>query len=223
MPSKAKQREAELALHHAIGRCDIAEVSALLKRNVDPNCLGQRFPKFPYAFTALCAAIRVAADAVSPTQAEIDSALDDAGKELGLARVPEPFDKATARARGLQIIQMLLSAGADPNRRGASRTPLSLAAGRYGDIELARLLLDAGAHPDSAGWSLDGRKFYCTAIHEAAGKGFTDVVALLREKGADTKVPDWLDHETPLQVARRRGHPATVRLLEQYEAPKSSR
>ena len=30
------------------------------------------------------------------------------------------------------------------------------------------------------------------------------VVALLCEKGADTTVRDWLDHETPLQVARRR-------------------
>jgi ankyrin repeat protein len=100
---------------------------------------------------------------------------------------------------------------------------LSLAAGDYGDIELTRLLLRAGAHPDSAGWSLDGREIYCTALHEAAGKGFTDVVALLCEKGADTTARDWLDHETPLQVARRRGHQETVRFLEQYEAPKSSR
>ena len=199
MASKAKQREAELALHRAIGCCDIAEVVSLLKQNVDPNCVGQRFEKFPYAFTALCAAIQVAADAVSPTQAAIDDALDDAIRELGLTRVPDPMDKATARARGLEIIQLLLSTGADPNRRGASRTPLSFAAGHYGDIELTRLLLDAGAHPDSAGWSLDGRKIYCTALHEAAGKGFTDVVALLCEKGADTKARDWLGHETPLQ------------------------
>ena len=222
MPSKTKQREAEIALHRAIVRCDIAEVDTLLKQNVDPNCVGQRFQKFPHAFTALCAAIQVAADAISPTQAAIDAALDDAFKELGLARVPEPFDKATARACGLRIIQMLLSAGADPNRRGASRTPLSLAAGHYGDIELTRLLLDAGAHPDSAGWSLDGRKIYGTAIHEAAGKGFTEVVALLCEKGADTTVRDWLEHETPLQVARRRGHPETARFLERFETSESS-
>lgn len=223
MPSKTKQREAELALHRAIRGCDLAEVSALLKQNVDPNCVGQRFPKFPYAFTALCAAIQVAADAISPTKAATDAALDDAAKELGLARVPELLDRATARARSLEIIHLLLSAGADPNRRGASRTPLSFAAGRYGDIELTRLLLNAGAHPDSAGYSLDGRTIYCTAIHEAAGKGFTDVVALLCEKGADTTVRDWLDHETPLQVARRRGHPETVHLLEHRETPKSSR
>ncbi|NOS69491.1 MAG: ankyrin repeat domain-containing protein [Verrucomicrobia bacterium] len=193
-------------------------MSALLKQNVDPNCLGQRDPKFRYAFTALCAAIRVAAYAISPTQAAMDAALDEAGKELGLSRVPELLDKPTQRARSLQIIQLLLSAGADPNRRGASRTPLSMAAGHCGDIELTRLLLDAGAHPNSAGYSLDGRTVYCTALHEAAGKGFTDVVALLREKGADTTVRDWLDHETPLQVARRRGHPETVRFLEKCEA-----
>jgi ankyrin repeat protein len=219
MPSKAKQRAAELALHHAIGICDIAEVRALLKQNVDPNCVGQRFQKFPYAFTALCAAIQMAAKAVSITRAARNAALDEAAKELGLTRMADPLDKASARTDGLQIIQLLLSSGADPNRRGASRTPLSLAAGHYGDIELTRLLLDAGAHPDSAGWSLDGRKIYCTAILEAAGKGFTDVVALLCEKGADTKVRDWLDHETPSQVARRRGHPETVRFLEQYGEP----
>ncbi len=223
MPSKTKEREAELALHRAIGHCDIAEVSALLKRRVDPNCVGQRFQKFPYAFTALCAAVQVAANAISPTQAAIDSALDDVAKELGLARVSESFDKAAARARGLQIIKLLLSAGADPNRRGGSRTPLSFAAGHYGDIELTQLLLDAGAHPDSAGYSLDGRTIYCTALHEAAGKGFTNVVALLYDKGADIAVRDWLDHETPLQVARSRGHPETAHLLEEYEASKSSR
>jgi ankyrin repeat protein len=100
---------------------------------------------------------------------------------------------------------------------------LSLAAGNRGDIEITRLLLDAGAHPDSAGYSLDGRQVYGTAIHEAAAKGFTDVVALLCEKGADTTVRDWLDHETPLQVARRRRHPETVRLLERYGTPESSR
>jgi hypothetical protein len=223
MPSKKKQREAELALHRAIGHCDVAEVSALLKQNIDPNCVGQRFPKFPYAFTALCAAIQVAADAISPTQAAIDAALDDAAKGLGLARVPDLFDKATARTRGLEIIQLLLSAGADPNGRGASRTPLSLAAGHYGDIELTRLLLNAGAHPDSAGYSLDGRTIHGTVIHEAAGKGFTDVVALLCDKGADITVRDLLDHETPLQVARRRDHPETVRVLERYETASPSR
>jgi ankyrin repeat protein len=93
-----------------------------------------------------------------------------------------------------------------------------MAAGHCGDIELTRLLLNAGAHPDSAGYSLDGRTVYCTALHEAAGKGFTDIVALLREKGADTTVRDWLDHETPLQVARRRGHSETVHFLEKCEA-----
>ena len=223
MPSKTKQREAELALHRAIGRCDIAEVSALLKQNVDPNCVGQRFQKFPYAFTALCAAIQLAADAISATRAAIDAALDDAASELSLARVPDTLDKASARACGLQIIQLLLSAGADPNGRGASRTPLSLAAGHYGDIELTRLLLDAGAQPDSAGWSLDGKEIYGTALHEAAGKGFTDVVALLCENGADVTVRDRFDRETPLQVARRRGHPETVRFLERHETANPSR
>ncbi len=223
MPSKKKEREAELALHRAIGHCEIAEVSALLEQKVDPNCLGQRYPKFPYAFTALCAAIQVAADAVSPIQAAIDANLDEAVKELGLRRFPKPLDKPMQRTSGLRMIQLLLSAGADPNRRGASRTPLSFAAGHYGDVELTQLLLDAGAHPDSAGYSLDGRTIYCTALHEAAGKGFTNVVALLYDKGADIAVRDWLDHETPLQVARSRGHPETAHLLEEYEASKSSR
>ena len=122
MPSIAKQREAELALHRAIAFSDIDGVSALLRQKVDPNCVGERTPKFRYAFTALCVAIQVAADAISPAQAAIDTGLEEASRELGLALVPKPFDKASVRARGLEIMRLLLSAGADPNRRGASRT-----------------------------------------------------------------------------------------------------
>jgi ankyrin repeat protein len=218
MPSKAKQRAAELALHQAIGGCEIAEVANLLKQNVDPNCVGQRFQKFPYAFTALCAAIQRAAEAVSPTRAAMDATLESAAKELGLKLAVDPLDKATARAYSLQVIQLLLSAGADPNRRGASRTPLSLAAGHYGDLELTRLLLDAGAHPDGAGCDVDGREVYCTALWEAASKGFYDVVALLRERGADTTIRNRFDRKTPLQIARKRGHARIVSLLERHEA-----
>ena len=138
MPSKATQRGAELALHHAIARCEIAEVAHLLKQNVDPNCVGERSQKFPYAFTALCAAIERAAKAVSPRDAKIEADLDAAAKGLSLA-VMTDLDKVSVRAYSLQIIQLLLSAGADPNRRGASRTPLSLAAGHYGDLELSVL------------------------------------------------------------------------------------
>ena len=114
MLSKAKQRAAEIALHHAIGDCDLAKVADLLKQNVDPNCVGERFQKFPYAFTALGAAIQRAADSASPSRAAIDAALDGAAKELGLTLKTDALDKASARAYSLQIIQLLLSAGADP-------------------------------------------------------------------------------------------------------------
>lgn len=217
MASKQKQREAEIALHDAIRNLRVDEVKRLLAAKVDPNAFDDKSRNFRLAFTALGTAISTAAHTISETRRMIAGA----GAELFPDKPPR--DLKAERAASLEILHLLIAAGADPNRPSLSRTPLSLAA-NTGDGEVTTLLLDAGANPAGECWSplsklprpKGGLAFYGNAIHEAAVKGFTGVVSLLCSRGAD---PLARDHEgkTALQIAREQGHTDIVHFLEQYE------
>jgi ankyrin repeat protein len=85
---------------------------------------------------------------------------------------------AAAASRRLEIVQMLLQAGADPNaRQQEDFTPLHEAAAT-GQLELARLLLDRGAVVNLR--SAHGK----TALGYALQHGKTEVAGLLRSHGA---------------------------------------
>jgi hypothetical protein len=63
-----------------------------------------------------------------------------------------PHDIPGERARSIEIIHLLLSAGADPNLPTRTRTPLSVAVSR-GDAELVALILGAAAEISGLSWS----------------------------------------------------------------------
>lgn len=216
MATKAKQRETEIALHYAIQNGRVDEVRKLLNDGVDPNAVGDKSRGFQYAFTALCAAISAAAHTISEPRA----LMAEAKREL----FPDspPADLQAERTASLEILHALLGAGAEPNRPTLSRTPLSLAVST-GDIEVVKLLLDAGANPAGEGWSpfsklprpKGGLAFYGNAIHEAAGKGFVEIVRLLSERGADVAAKDH-EGKTAFEIARERGNADIVHLLEEH-------
>jgi hypothetical protein len=210
MATQRKQREAEIELEYAIRNKRVGEVKRLISEGVDPNAVGEKTGNFKYALTALCQAVASAGFEISPAAAEFRYALQD----LLVKEIP------SEREATVEIIRVLLAAGADPNRATFSRTPLSLAVHNQ-DIEVATMLLDAGASATGECWSPLSKlpkpkgslAFFCNAIHLAAEKGRLDLVKLLIGRGAD---PSVVDHEgkTALQIARERGHVEVVQRLE---------
>ena len=99
---------------------------------------------------------------------------------------PQPDDPliGAARSGNTQAIATLLAGGADPNQRWGinSWTPLmhAIHKNQKGSVEA---LLAGGADVNARGGS-EG----ITALIIAAGYGYTEIVHLLRDKGADPRV-----------------------------------
>jgi len=212
MASKQKQREAEIALHYAIRNGRVDEVRRLLADGVDPNAFDEKPYNFQFAFTALCTAVSVAADANSPTHKQLIEAINEMQPDK-----PQR-DVEADRAKAMEMLRLLLAAGADPSRPTRTRTPLSLAV-RLGDHEIVGILLEAGADPAGPSWSplselprpKGGLAFFANAIHEAAS-GYFDILRLLCDRGAAIEIRN---HEgrTPLHIAVSYGQKEIVRFL----------
>lgn len=220
MPSKKQQRrESEILMHLAIQNQRVEEVAQRLRDGADPNAFDDRsiLTGTPYAFTALCAAIAAAAHTLSPERATIA----EVNREL--SQDSPPHDILGERARSIEIIRLLLSAGADPNLSTRTRTPLAVAA-LSGDAELVALLLDAGADVAGPSWSPLSMQphpkgsfgFAGHALHEAAQKGHTEVVRLLCARGADVSARDH-EGKTASELAIERGHSEIVQILQSHE------
>ncbi len=201
MAPKAYPRSSELDLHYAIRNGRSEEVARLLREGVNPDAFEDRSRHCALAQTAVCTAISEAASALW-VQGRVT--------KKAIAR----------RERSVTIVRLLLEAGADPNLRTLTRTPLSLAVHKA-DYEVTQLLLEAGASPSGRCWSFLPEKShgkravapYADAIHEAAEKGYTEIVRMLCKHGADLSARDH-SGRTPLQIAR---DPETVRTLKRYE------
>jgi ankyrin repeat protein len=104
---------------------------------------------------------------------------------------------AAARHGHLECVVRLLEAGA--NARAITRTGTSalLMAARYGFVEVARSLVDAGGAQAVAAKDSTGS----TALHEAAGGVYVDVVVLLLSKVTEAAKADLKQAEEA-----RRGH-----------------
>jgi ankyrin repeat protein len=108
----------------------------------------------------------------------------------------------------LEILQILLGFGADPNAVSHNllgNTPLHAAiAGNQ--REAVSLLLQNGANPngvDSGGW---------TPLHLAAHSGADSIARDLLEAGADPTIPN-AQGDTPLSTARQQRHGKVASLL----------
>ncbi|KAJ3216413.1 hypothetical protein HDU67_009467 [Dinochytrium kinnereticum] len=113
----------------------------------------------------------------------------------------------------VDIASILLAADADVDAQDAERrTPIFLSV-TYNNLDLIRLFLDHGANP-----SIAEAGTMATALHVAAASGFTAVVRVLLRGGAFRNPPLAVDGSTPLHLAIRNGHVATVVALRQCGA-----
>jgi uncharacterized protein len=88
-----------------------------------------------------------------------------------------------ARAGSESSVEVLLRHGADPNMRGGVHNWTPLMHAIHGNrLPAAEALLDGGAHVDSRG------HFGETALMMAAGYGYTALVELLLDRGANPRV-----------------------------------
>jgi ankyrin repeat protein len=94
-----------------------------------------------------------------------------------------------------ELIEIMVEAGAEPNRvDGEGRYPLTSAA-RAGRADGVRLLLNVGSEIDAT--NKDGR----TALSHAIEKGWREVVRILLAAGADTERPNSSGQTALLEVA----------------------
>jgi RNA polymerase sigma factor (sigma-70 family) len=113
-----------------------------------------------------------------------------------------------------ETTECLIGQGADINlvsRHPVQVTPLHAAL--FGkQVETARTLIEHGADVNikrgGAGWPRAG----WTALHYAAGFGFTELIPLLLKNGADKELVDDQQH-TPLAVAIAEGQEEAAKLL----------
>jgi ankyrin repeat protein len=161
------------ALHIAIRRGDLALVKALIARGARPD-----------------------ARLVKATPARRLS--DDVGLTRSLVGATPLW--LAAFFGHAEIVSILAAAGADLNA-GANdgSTPLMAAIGRNPQtaVLVARRLLDAGADVNAS--DENG----ATVLHRAVTAGFTDVVRLVAEKGANLEARN-RQGQTPLMLARPR-------------------
>lgn len=116
---------------------------------------------------------------------------------------------SAATAGSVHRMQLLHLAGANVNSRGASGTPLFLAAGE-GRLNAVRYLLDEGADVNLRG------EYGNTALTEATYYGHVSVIKELVMHGADVNVLS--TDGTPLDIAIGRNNVAVVELLKHYGA-----
>ncbi len=133
---------------------------------------------------------------------------------LANAHAPDGFTPLTLAAffGRLLALRLLLDLGADPNlaAKNVMRVRPLHSASALRDPALATAavdaLLNAGARVNETqhgGW---------TPLHQAASHGFTDLVQLLLDRGADRAARSD-DGRTPLEMARAGGHETVVALL----------
>ena len=121
---------------------------------------------------------------------------------------------AAAKSGNTDVVQLLLEAGADPDRDllqnspglpSPARTPLMLAAQR-GHKDVVRVLLESGANPNRA----DGTDL--SPLYWASIFGRKEVAKILIDAGAEINRVYW-GGKTPLKWAAHNGQQDVVELL----------
>ena len=87
-----------------------------------------------------------------------------------------------------------------------------------GQFEIVKLLLEAGVDPNR--YNPVGGHSHTTPLHQAAGRGYENIVRLLVEHGARLNTKDLLWNGTPADWARHRGRRELEAYLHAHEAKK---
>ena len=132
--------------------------------------------------------------------------------------LPQPMLLA-CRNGHVEVAQLLLEAGANPNQADFAGDSALYAASAYGHAEVVHLLLEARADVSLVDTS-DGECGH-TAVRVAAATGHAEVLHLLLKAGADVESDDVL-RQTLLHVACMHGHVEVARLLLQAGADKDA-
>jgi len=114
----------------------------------------------------------------------------------------------------LEIVCVLLEAGADPNipeNWDARRTPLHVACGR-GNISVVEALLEGKAQVDFPD------RWNRTPLRYACNNGNVEMVRLLLKAGADPRVQEHTDGDTPMHIACEASYIPVVRALLAHDA-----
>jgi ankyrin repeat protein len=138
-------------------------------------------------------------------------------------------------------LKILIKAGVDISARGSNGWSALMVAAAKGHVEATRLILDAGAEVNTTDvylWTPLHRAVYenqtavieillshesvdihhrdehgATALHHAAARGNSKVVAMLLQNGASTSSPDF-SGRLPSIYASNNGHPYIANMLE---------
>ena len=137
----------------------------------------------------------------------IVQALIDAGAIIDAQNIKGCTALAIATARGdLEMVNLLITAGANPNLETADETPKVLAIAVEGNsLQIVQTLLKAGADPNIT--DKQGR----TALELATRKGYAEIAAILRQAGATEPATNTDFNETTLIGAAQRGDLEQVR------------
>jgi ankyrin repeat protein len=115
----------------------------------------------------------------TPVGLAVSRGYEDAARSLLALGADYTLDLA-AYLDDLEKARSLLDSGANPNWRGASGSLPLYVAIRQGNAPIVRLLIERGASPamlvDSSGY---------TALHQAATYGYSEVIQVLIDAGAD--------------------------------------
>jgi hypothetical protein len=208
-------------LFQAIFNCDDTNVVEILSAGADVNLTGGRQLVFAVGATPLWLAVNLATQENTQSWIEFTDSISKAFPAITRR------DRASKRTRFVQIIKLLLAAGANVNAYSHGTTPLAIAVGRA-DSELVSFLLAAGANPRTDSLSIlsklaktVGKKtiagYYNTVLHDAVEKNLLPIVEILVRKGADVTR---IDHEgkTPVEIAREKGFIPIVEFLEKTQA-----
>ena len=105
-----------------------------------------------------------------------------------------------------EVVQLLLTEGADPNKTNENgNSPLHYAA-LCGYINMAKVLIEGGSDPKIA------NKWGATPLHNAAKHGYNNMVELLLNAGSDPNIAN-KSGKIPLHQAAKRGRKRVVQLL----------
>ncbi|CAK9040607.1 unnamed protein product [Durusdinium trenchii] len=129
---------------------------------------------------------------------------------------PPVLPMSSAAAQGyLEVVRLLLEAGADKNAANQDGATALIKAAANGHLEVVRVLLEAGA--DKIAAKQDG----AAALMIAAQNGHLEAVRALLEAGAD-KIAAKQDGAAALMIAAQNGHLEVVRALLEAGADKNA-